>query len=160
MNGQGKLNRFFVANGMSELRKGGGHDVSPFSMMDGSIDDNIEFSNASGSKLRKKKSTTRKAGRKKTTGKFIDKFHERQDRRLAIKEQQAKSQQAVAENIGKTSPEEAKLMEQLAQTNPDATNNATAKPGMKPALKWGLIIGGVLVVGVVAVVLIKKFKKR
>ena len=54
MNGQGKVNRFFVANGMSELRKGGGHDVSPFSMMDGSIDDNIEFSNARGSKLRKK----------------------------------------------------------------------------------------------------------
>ena len=160
MNGQGKVNRFFVANGMSELRKGGGHDVSPFSMMDGSIDDNIEFSNARGSKLRKKKPSKRKTGRKKTTGKFVDKFHERQDRRLAIKEQQAKSQQAVAENIGKTSPEEAKLMEQLAQTTPDTNANPTAKTGMKPALKWGLIIGGVAVVGVVVFIVIKKMKKK
>jgi len=160
MNGQGKVYRFFLANGLSEMRRGGGHDVSPFSMMDGSIEDNLEFSNASGSKLRKKKSASRKAGRKKTTGKFIDKFHERQDRRLAIKEQQAKSQQAVAENIGKTSPEESKLMEQLAQPTPDATANATAPTGMKPALKWGLIIGGVAVVGVVVFLVIKKMKKK
>jgi len=151
MSSQGKVNRFFVANGFSELKDGGGYNVSPFNNFDGEMDDSLEFSNARG-RLKRKLRASKKARQDRKSERS-----KRANRRLSIKEQQAKTQQRVAEQIAKTSPEDKKLLDALTKPDP---NVQEAKTGMKPALKWGLIIGGGVVVLVGAVLIIRKMRNK
>jgi predicted secreted protein len=151
MSSQGKVNRFFVANGFSELKDGGGYNISPFNNFDGEMDDSLEFSNARG-RLKRKLRASKKARQDRRSERS-----KRANRRLSIKEQQAKTQQRVAEQIAKTSPEDKKLLDALTKPDP---NVQETKTGMKPALKWGLIIGGGVVVLVGAVLIIRKMRNK
>ena len=155
---------FMIANGMTEYGRGTYDDVSPYSMFEGAINNEdqypetmlLEFSNASGKRKKKsgrKKSSTMKSRMKERQ----DARAERKDRKLAIKEKTAETQKSVAENIGKTSPEEAKLLESLAS---DPTKTTPAPSGMSKGMKIGLIVGGVLVVGTIVFIVIRKMKNK
>lgn len=160
---QGVTN-FMIANGMTEYGRGTYNDVSPYSMFDGAINNEdqypetmlLEFSNASGK--RKKKSGRKKSSTMRSRAEARQKARmDRKDRALAIKEKSAETQKSVAENIGKTSPEEAKLLESLAS---DPTKTTPAPSGMSKGLKIGLIVGGVLVVGTIVFIVIRKMKNK
>ena len=166
--------RYMVANGFSEFRPNEDYlDVSPYSAMDGTVlnandefpiteDLFLEFSNASGKKKGRKG--------KKRKGLF-SRMRRRQDerqkarldrknRRIGVKEKEAETQRLLAENVGKTSPEEAMLMQQLASGDQNQTKSADAGQGMSKGLKIGLIVGGVLVAGVIAIVVIRKMRAK
>jgi len=159
------VTNFMIANGMTEYGRGTYNDISPYSMFEGAINGEdqfpetmlLEFSNASGKRKKKtarKKSSTMKSRMKERQEARAD----RKDRKLAIKEKTAETQKSVAENIGKTSPEEAKLLESLASD--DQTKTTPAPSGMSKGLKIGLIVGGVLVVGTIVFLVIRKMKKN
>ena len=173
--------RYMVANGLTEFRPNSDyHDVSPFSAMDGTVlnsndefpiteDIFLEFSNASGKKKKgKAKRSSRKSARmdrreerRSKRDERRSKREERKDRRLAIKEQDSATQKKVAESVGQTSPEEALLMQQLASgDNQLKTTNANQGQGMSKGLKIGLIVGGVVVLGVVSILVIRKMRKK
>lgn len=166
------VTHFITANGMTEFGRGNYNDVSPYSMFDGVINNEdefpetmlLDFSNASGKRRKKtarKKSSTirsRMEARQQGRGERKDKRVALKERKVGMKEQQTKTQQAIAENIGKTSPEESKLLESLA-TDPTFLKTATAPTGMSKPLKIGLIVGGVVVFGVIAFVVIRKMRK-
>jgi hypothetical protein len=149
----GKVNRYFVANGMSQLIDVAGRNVSPFSNMDGELQDNIEFSEVRGKRRLKKRKPTK---RKKTWGKVLDytpigmakkgvdaltseeainrraKKQElrqgRRERRLSIKEKQANTQTEIAKTLNQTSPTDEALTKALTETTPvttDATKTNT-----------------------------------
>ena len=158
------VTNFMIANGMTEYGRGTYNDVSPYSMFDGAINNEdqypetmlLEFSNASGK--RKKKTAKKKSSTIKSRTEARQKARmDRKDRALAIKEKSAETQKSVAENIGKTSPEEAKLLESLAS---DPTKTTPAPSGMSKGLKIGLIVGGVLVVGTIVFIVIRKMKNK
>lgn len=166
------VTHFITANGLTEFGRGNYNDVSPYSMFDGVINNEdefpetmlLDFSNASGKrrkKIARKKSSTirsRMEARQKGRGERKDKRVALKERKVGMKEQQTKTQQAIAENIGKTSPEESKLLESLA-TDTTALKTATAPTGMSKPLKIGLIVGGVVVLGVIAFVVVRKMRK-
>lgn len=166
------VTHFITANGLTELGRGNYNDVSPYSMFDGVINNEdefpetmlLDFSNASGKRrkktARKKTSTirSRMEARQKGRGERKDKRVALKERKVGMKEQQTKTQQAIAENIGKTSPEEAKLLESLA-TDTTALKTANAPTGMSKPLKIGLIVGGVVLLGVIAFVVVRKMRK-
>ena len=81
---------------------------------------------------------------------------DRQDRKLKIKESQAETQKKVAEDLSKEDPATQKLMETLATDD----KPKDASTGMSKGLKIGLIVGGVLVAGVIAFVVIRKMKNK
>jgi flagellar capping protein FliD len=169
---QGKVTHFFLANGLSELKNGTYNDVSPFQSFDGQVNDTefpettdimLEFSNASGRRIKRK---TKKTGgmRKSKTNRLARKDTRQQarinarSRRLDIKEKEAETQRKVAEKIGTTTPEEAKLMEQLAK---DVQNPVTpTKTGLSKNAKIGIGIGVVAVVGLIAFVVIRKMNSK
>jgi cobalamin biosynthesis Mg chelatase CobN len=157
----GQVVKYMVANGMTDFSRGNYEETS---MFEGEINGEdefpetmmLEFSNASGK--RKKKSGRKKSSTMKS--RMLDRQKarkDRKDRKLAIKEKTAETQKSVAENIGKTSPEEAKLLESLAT---DTTKTTPASTGMSKGLKIGLIVGGVLVVGTIVFIVIRKMKKK
>jgi len=165
------VTHFITANGMTEFGRGNYNDVSPYSMFDGVVNNEdefpetmlLEFSNASGKRRKKtarKKSSTirsRMEQRQKGRGERKDQKLALKERKVGMKEEQSKTQQAIAENIGKTTPEELKLMESLTL---DETKKAVTPPiGMSKTLKVGLIVGGVVVVGLIAFVVIRKMRK-
>ena len=166
------VTHFITANGLTEFGRGNYNDVSPYSMFDGVINNEdefpetmlLDFSNASGKRRKKtarKKSSTirsRMEARQKGRGERKDKRVALKERKVGMKEQQTKTQQAIAENIGKSSPEESKLLESLA-TDTTALKTATAPTGMSKPLKIGLIVGGVVVFGVIAFVVVRKMRK-
>jgi hypothetical protein len=155
------------------------NDVSPYQNFDGGSMsdvemgddfDSLEFSNASG---KKRKGLNKALGYvpvvagvraiQKNKGKWQRNMEarrkaraDRKDRKISIKEQEANTQKALAESIGKEDPESKKLMEQLAT---DDTKKAD-ETGMSKGLKIGLIVGGVLLVGVIGFVVYKKMKKK
>jgi hypothetical protein len=160
------VTNFMVANGMTDFSRGIYDDVSPYSMFDGAINNEnefpetmlLEFSNASGK--RRKKRTKRKSSTIRSRMEARQKARlKRKDRNLAIKEKSAQTQKTVAENIGKTSPEEAKLLESLSN---DSTSKSTpaAPKGMSKGLKIGLIVGGILIAATITFVVIRKMKKK
>ena len=174
--------RYMVANGFTEFRPNSNyHDVSPFSAMDGTVlnsndefpeseDIFLEFSNASGKKKKgKAKRSSRKSARldrreerRSKRDERRTKREERKDRKLAIKEQDSLTQKKVAESVGQTSPEEALLMQQLASgdQNQLKTADASQGQGMSKGMKIGLIVGGVVVLGVVSILVIRKMRKK
>ena len=158
----GKVTKYMVANGFTQYDQNVSYDdVSPYDSFDGgSISDSefagegdlIDFSNASGKRKRKKKSSTirsRMEARQKARA-------DRKDRKLKIKESQAETQKKVAEDLGKEDPATQKLMETLATDD----TKKDANTGMSKGLKIGLIVGGVLVAGVIAFVVIRKMKNK
>ena len=169
--------RYMVANGFTQFDRGNYHDVSPYSSMDGMNINNedqfpetdeimLEFSNASGKK--KKKAKSKRSGRSRRgglLGGMRDRMDARQkarldrkNRKIAIKEKEAETQRATAEALSKTDPAEAKLMEQIASG--DTEKKATENTGMSKGLKIGLIVGGVVVAGVIAFVVIKRMRAK
>lgn len=159
------VTNFMVANGMTEFGRGIYDDVSPYSMFDGAINNEnefpetmlLEFSNASG---KRRKKTKRKSSTIRSRMEARQKARlKRKDRNLAIKEKSAQTQKTVAENIGKTSPEEAKLLETLANDSTLKSTPETPK-GMSKGLKIGLIVGGVLLAATITFVVIRKMKKK
>ena len=159
------VQNFIVTNGMTQYDRGNYAESSMFSGFEGAINGEdefpetmlLEFSNASGKRKKKsgrKKSSTMKSRMKERQEARAD----RKDRKLAIKEKTAETQKSVAENIGKTSPEEAKLLESLASD--DQTKTTPASTGMSKGMKIGLIVGGVLVVGTIVFLVIRKMKKK
>jgi len=158
----GSVTKYMVANGFTEFdRDANYNDVSPFQNFDGgSISDTefagendlLDFSNASGKRKKKKKSSTIRSRMEQRQKARAD----RQDRKLKIKEQQAETQKKVAEDLSKEDPATQKLMETLA--TPDTKKDEPK--GMSKGLKIGLIVGGVVLVGVVAFVVIRKMKAK
>jgi hypothetical protein len=169
---QGKVQHFFLANGLSELKNGTFDDVSPFQSFDGQVNNTefpettdimLEFSNASGRLKRKAKKKTG-GMRKRRTTRLARKDNRQKaridarSRRLDIKDKEAETQRKVAEKIGTTSPEEAKLIEQLAK---DVQNPAPqTKTGLSKGAKIGIGIGVVAVVGLIAFVVIRKMNSK
>jgi flagellar capping protein FliD len=168
---QGKVQHFFLANGLSELKNGTFNDVSPFQSFDGQVNDSefpettdimLEFSNASGRRIKRK---AKKTGgmRKRRTTRLARKDNRQQaridarSRRLDIKQQEADTQKKVAEKLGTIAPEEAKLMEQLAK---DTASTSPAKTGLSKNAKIGIGIGVVAVVGLIAFVVIRKMNSK
>ena len=159
---EGKVTKYMVANGFTQFDQNVSYDdVSPYDSFDGgSISDSefagesdlIDFSNASGKRKKKKKSSTIKSRMEARQKARAD----RKDRKLKIKEQQAETQKKVAEDLGKEDPATQKLMETLAT---DDTKKDAPK-GMSKGLKIGLIVGGVLVAGVIAFVVIRKMRAK
>jgi hypothetical protein len=161
---QGQVTKFMVANGFTEFNQPVAYnDVSPYQSFDGGSisdaemgdDSDLDFSNAIGKRRRKKKKKTstiksRMEARQKARA-------ERKDRKLKLKESEVETQKKVAEDLSKEDPASQKLMEALAT---DSTKTATAPTGMSKGLKIGLIVGGVVVVGVIAFVVIRKMKKK
>ena len=148
----GKVNRYFVANGMSQLINVAGRNVSPFSNMDGEINSNLEYSEVRGrTRLKKRKPTKRK----KTWEKVLDytpigmakngvdaltseeainrraKKQElrqgRRERRLSLKEKQADTQTEIAKTLNQPSPTDEALTKALTETpvTTDATKTNT-----------------------------------
>lgn len=197
-----KVNTFFVANGMSELRFDDPTDVTPFSSMDGSEDGiNLEFSSANGfgskrprkvispisnrsrqagSRIPVRRPVRKKAGtrigsglkrawensphkavgdaiRRATSPEAQARRQANKNRRLAIREGQQMTQQQIAQNLGKTDPTEAMILQQLAQAPATPT---PAPSGMSRNMKIGLVIGGLAVATIVAVVVIKKMRTK
>jgi hypothetical protein len=159
---EGKVTRYMVANGFTQFDRNVSYDdVSPYDSFDGGSitdcefageNDLIDFSNASGKRKKKKKSSTIKSRMEARQKARAD----RQDRKLKIKEQQAETQKKVAEDLGKEDPATQKLMETLAT---DDTKKDAPK-GMSKGLKIGLIVGGVVIAGVIAFVVIRKMKAK
>lgn len=158
----GEVTRYMVANGFTQFdRNADYNDVSPYDNFDGgSISDSefdgendLFFSNASGKKRRKKKKSSTIRSRMEARQKARA---DRKDRKLKIKEQQAETQKKVAEDLGKEDPATQKLMETLAT---DDTKKAETG-GMSKGLKIGLIVGGVVLAGVVAFVVIRKMRAK
>jgi hypothetical protein len=177
----GKVNRYFVANGMSQLINVAGRNVSPFSNMDGELQDNIEFSNALGSKMRlkkKRRKSVRDSRRKQRIDsrksrqterrKIIKGASERADRRINLKEKQADTQTEIAKTLNQTSPTEEALTKALTETTPvttDATKTTpevtdTTTTGMSKRTKTILIVGGVVVALTATILIIRKMRKK
>jgi len=160
----GQVVRYMVANGMTQFNENVNYeDVSPYSDFDGgSISDSefagegdlIDFSDASGRRKKKKKGGSTMKSRMATRQKARA---DRKDRKLKIKESETETQRKVAEDLTKEDPATQKLMESLVA---DDTKKADAPKGMSKGLKIGLIVGGVLVAGVIAFVVIRKMKNK
>jgi hypothetical protein len=160
---QGEVVKYMVANGFTEFDQPKAYnDVSPYQSFDGgSISDlemgessDFDWSNATGKRRKKKKAKSstiksRMEARQKARA-------ERKDRKLKIKESEVATQKKVAEDLSKEDPSTQKLMETLAQD--DKKTESTT--GMSKGLKIGLIVGGVVVAGVIAIVVIRKMKKK
>jgi hypothetical protein len=176
----GKVNRFFVANGMSQLINVAGRNVSPFSNMDGEIQDNIEFSDALGSKMRlkkKRRKSERDSRRKQRIDsrktrqterrKFIKGASERADRRINLKEKQADTQTEIAKTLNQPSPTDEALTKALTETpvTTDATKTNTeitdtTTTGMSKRNKTILIVGGVVIALTATILIIRKMRKK
>jgi hypothetical protein len=166
-----EVERFLVANGFTQFNPNVNyHDVSPFSSMDGSYlnanDEfsemeavNLEFSNASGKKKRKKRKGVFSRMRRRQDERQKARL-DRKSRRIAIKEKEAETQRKLAEDMGKSSPEEALMMQQLAMGDTNQTKTTDAGQGMSKGLKIGLIVGGVAVLGLVTFLVIRKMRKK
>lgn len=166
--------RFMLSNGLSELNHGVYRDVSPFSCMDGENINNedmfaqtdeimLEFSNATGKKKtkKKKKSRTGMAGFRDRRDARIKSREDKRNRKLAIKEKEADTQSKTADALTKTDPMEQKMMEEITSVvSPDGTPKADDKKPMSKGLKIGLIVGGVVVAGVIAFVVIKRMRAK
>ena len=85
---------------------------------------------------------------------------DRKSRRVGIKEQDSATQKAVAESLSQTSPEEAMLLNQISGGNNLKTADANQGQGMSKGMKIGLIVGGVVVLGVVSILVIRKMRKK
>jgi hypothetical protein len=165
MSGIGKVNRFFVANGMSELREGGGYEISPMSNMDGEIGSRelIEYSDATGNLRRrfsknKADRSKRRSSRQKRVDKFLADRNTYKTKKLAVDKAQVKTQQTIAENLGKTNPQETALLQSIASSTSLAPAND--KKPMSKGLKISLIIGGVAVASIIGYVIYKKVQKK
>jgi hypothetical protein len=159
---QGKVQHFFLANGLSELKNGTFNDVSPFQSFDGQVNNTefpvttdimLEFSNASGRLKRKAKKKT--GGIRKRVDTRQKARMDRKSRRLDIKQQEADTQKKVAEKLGTIAPEEAKLMEQLAK---DTASTSPAKTGLIKNEKIVIAIFSIAVIGLITFVVIRKMK--
>jgi hypothetical protein len=158
-----QVTKYMVANGFTQFDQNVSYDdVSPYQSFDGGSmtdiefageGDLIDFSNASGKRRKKKKTGTTAKGRMETRQQAR---LERKDRKLKIKESQADTQKKVAEDLTKEDPATQKLMETLAT---DDTKKDTPT-GISKGLKIGLIVGGVLVAGVIAFVVIRKMRNK
>jgi hypothetical protein len=152
-----------VANGFTQFDRNVSYDdVSPYDSFDGgSISDSefagegdlIDFSNASGRRRKKKKKSSTVRSRMEDRQKArLD----RKDRKIKIKESQTETQKKVAEDLSKEDPATQKLMETLATDD----SKTPPKAGMSKGLKIGLIVGGILVLGGIAFVVIRKMKAK
>jgi len=138
------------------------NDMSPYQSFDGgSISDSefagesdlIDFSDAKGKKRNRKKKSgstikSRMAARQKARA-------ERKDRKLKIKEEGSATQKTFAETMGQDDPATQKLLESLSA---DDTKKPTTI--MSKGLKIGLIVGGVLIIGIITFVVIRKMKNK
>jgi uncharacterized membrane protein len=150
----GKVNRFFVANGLSELREYSGRNISPFSNMDGEINTNLEYSEIRGRKRVRKKRKPVKS--KKNWEKVLEytpigmakkgvdsltseeaksrrlKRQElrqgRKERRLSIKEKQADTQQELAKTMNQPSATDEALTKALTETPPTTMDTTKSVP--------------------------------
>jgi hypothetical protein len=179
----GKVNRFFVANGLSELRDFTGRNISPFSNMDGEIEDNIEFSDAIGRKMRmakkrrqKKRDTRRKErisdrkSRRSERQKLLKGASARADRRIKLKETQADTQKELAKTVNQPSATDEALTKALTETpvapiapiGSGVQNDPTitTSTGMSKKTKTILIVGGVLVALTATFLIIRKMRKK
>lgn len=158
-----QVTKYMVANGFTQFDQNVSYDdVSPYDSFDGGSmtdieiggeNDLIDFSNASGKRKKKKKGGSTIKSRMEARQKARA---DRQDRKLKIKESQAETQKKVAEDLSKEDPATQKLMETLATDD----KPKDASTGMSKGLKIGLIVGGVLVAGVIAFVVIRKMKNK
>ena len=158
------VTHFMVANGMTEFGRGTYNDVSPYSMFDGVINNEdeypqtmiLDFSNASGKRKRRTAKSKTSTIRSRTEARQKAR-QSRQAEKIAINKISAESQKDIAKTIGKMSPEEAKLVESLA--NDKTTKSAPVDSKMSKTLKNGLIIGGFALAVVVAIVVVRKMRK-
>lgn len=177
----GKVNRFFVANGMSELRDFTGRNISPFSNMDGEIDSNLEYSPANGVKKIKKRKPTKS---KKTWEKVMDytplgmakkgidnytsnesksRREKRRQDRLALKKTQAQTQQEIAKSLSQPSAIDQEMLKAVQETNPETpalTPPTDGNTGMSKTTKTILIVSGVLVAVTATILVIRKIRKQ
>ena len=165
-----------TANGLSQLNENRSYnDVSPYSMFNGTIINQnefpetseimLEFSNAGGKERREAKRMKR-TEKKDSRQRRIEERHQsrleakksRQDarkERINIKKSEADTQQKLAESLSQPSGDDA-----LLNTLKSASAPAPESKGMSKPLKIGLIVGGVVVVGVVVFLLIRKKRKK
>lgn len=151
----GKVNRFFVANGLSELKDYTGRNISPFSNMDGEICSNLEYSQVSGGRKSKPRKPYK---RKKTWEKVLDytpigmakkgvdsltseeaksrrfKRQElrqgRKERRLSLKEKQAETQKELAKSLNQPSATDEALTKALTETPITTTDVTKSNPSV------------------------------
>lgn len=168
---QGKVTHFFLANGLSQLKHGTYNDVSPFQSFDGQVNDSefpettdimLEFSNASGKRIKRKAKKTGGLVRRKTNRIALKNNRQKsrtdaRSRRLDIKEKEAETQRKVAENIGKIDPKENQMVQELLKDVQLPTT--PTKKGLSKNAKIGIGFGIVAVLGVIAFVVVRKMKK-
>ena len=116
----------------------------------------LEYSNASGK--RKKRPKTRRDQRRAKRDQRQTARADRKERKLRIKEGQAETQKKVAESLTQQSPDEAMLLATI--TKDKGEKQTEDKPTMSQGLKIGLIVGGVVVVGVITILVIRRMRKN
>jgi hypothetical protein len=176
-----KRTEFLLANGMSQLPNSSmTNDISPYECFDGGLDTDIDldFSDASGKKPRKKKGD--KSGFKKVMSytpmgmakEGIDRRNSteglarrdarRQDRlkgradKQENKKAQSDAQNQAITDVTKQSDADALLLEQIQQPLAPVTPTPT---GMSKGTKISLIVGAVAVAGLLSYFIYKKLKK-
>jgi hypothetical protein len=184
----GETGNMVIANGLSQLYTGA-RDVDPYSAFDDVLDadggvadiDFSEFRSGATRRARKRVRNTRDGGRgarrsgrtrssstrggrtRSRTGiqgklsqagdSIRGGFKNWRDQR----NKQAEQQQALIAQAQKSAPTVDQLNALLA---PSVAPVATENTKMSPALKWGLIIGGVAVAGVVGYLVFKRMKNK
>jgi hypothetical protein len=111
----------------------------------------------------KKNQQNRQSGQKGKVGEFYDRtvsnLKERRSQKTAENKNLAEQQKAIIDQVSKSSPTVEQLNALLATPTAGVSTTPQKNP-MSKGLKIGLIVGGVVVAGVIAFVVYKKFKNK
>ena len=130
-----------------------------FSFATGDMNDNSEFSLASGKKKKKKSGGRKRRGGGGFVGDFLSRAQDNRASKIKMKMMEAKAQQISAKGLADSTQGDIAMANALAASAPKSTSESEGK-GMSKGMKIGLIVAGVVVLGIIAFIVVKKMKAK